>query len=162
MNNNEAKRVDVNYINDYSMVFVQTFDPKNLFQEQVVNLLQVAIHGLVFPTEKKSLMMGDIKLVLEKLDKKYPRRKYKLGTIFNDRVEDLYGSGRNVDRLEIFDWIPGTDRFYKVGAVFIMQVQGVFVLPEDESHFFAAPFYADRLGWAAKYNDILAEKGGAA
>ena len=161
MNCNESKNVDVNYINDYSMVFVQTFMPKNKFQVQVVNLLMISIHGLVFPTEKKNLMKNDILEVLGKLDKKYPRYKYKLGTVFSDRVRDLYGSADNAERLEIFDWVPGTDCLYKVGAVFFMPVQGVFVQSESEDHFFAAPFYGDRLGWAAKYNDLLAEKGGA-
>lgn len=163
MNNIEAKRVDVDYINDYSTVFVQTHEPKNRFQEQVVNMLSTALHGLVFPTDKSGLMQSDIMEALDKLDKMYPRRKYKLGTLFDDNVEDLYRSSRGVKRLRIFDWIPGTDNLYEVAAVFFMRVQGVFVLPDSEHDelLFAAPFYSDRIGWASQYNDLLAQKGGA-
>lgn len=153
-------------IHEYTMVVVSIIMPYNKFQMQAIKMLDLGLQGLVCHTGDVDRLKQDIVRVLACLDKKYPRKGYRMS--FRQKIR--YMSGTDVARKNLEYEVSladsrVTESSFQERDVFavvrFIPIQGVFVRSEaGEPHMFAAPNWGDRLGWANVYNEILAKEGG--
>lgn len=153
-------------IHESTIMVVKSFLPRNRFQKQAVNMLDLGLQGLVCHTGDVDRLKQDIVRVLTCLDRQYPRNGYHLS--FRQKMRDMSDTGvatKNIAyEIRLADSRVTEQHFQEsdvFAAVSFIPIQGVFVRSEaDESHMFAAPNWSDRLGWADVYNEILAKEGG--
>lgn len=160
----------VKFLSSQSIILVKTRQPLNKFQEEAVNLVANAIHGVVFDTAGLTTIKDDIVHVLKKLDGKFPRKCKHLEFLFNERTSDSLGSCEAA-RLTVFD--TKCNEATDFMSVWFMPLHGIgdySRLSRGSWHFFVVPFKDNNplYGWADKYNDYLfsedniSKKGGAA
>lgn len=155
------------YIDQFSMVVVKT-DRKTetRFEEQVVNMLNSAFHGLMFPTCDRDILKADIETVLFRLEARLsPGYDYfaieKLTRTMSPGCEDSKNVAHEFILYNNIDISLPFDEIGRFATISFIPVQGIFVREEIvDTHMFATPFFGDRIGWADVYNNTLAEKGG--
>lgn len=153
-------------IHESTIMVVKSFLPRNRFQKQAVNMLDLGLQGLVCHTGDVDRLKQDIVRVLTCLDRQYPRKDYHL--TFRQTMRDISDEGATtqniVYEIRLADSRVTAQHFYEndvFAVVTFVPIQGVFVRSEaDEPHMFAAPNWSNRLGWANVYNEILAKEGG--
>lgn len=155
------------YIDQFSMVVVKT-DRKaeTRFEEQVVNMLNSALNGLMFPTCDGDILRADIETVLYRLE---ARLSYscdyfaieKLTRSMSPGCEDSKNVAHEFILYNNMDCNDPFDEISRFATISFIPVQGIFVREEIvDTHMFATPFFGDRIGWAYLYNNTLAEEGG--
>lgn len=155
------------YIDQFSMVVVKT-DRKTetRFEEQVVNMLNSAFHGLMFPTCDGDILRADIETVLFRLEAKLSHSCdyfaiHKLTRNLSPGCKDSKNVAHEFILYNNMECNAPLDEIGRFATISFIPVQGIFVRSEaDEPHMFATPLFGDRIGWADVYNNTLAEKGG--
>lgn len=172
MNNGKAKNTDnfdytERHIDEMSMVVVKT-DRKTetRFEEQVVNMLNSALNGLMFPTCDGDILRADIETVLYRLEARLSHSgNYSAIEKLTRTMSPGYEDSKNVaHEFILYNNIAFDDPFDEIGrfaTISFIPVQGIFLRNDNpDMHLFATPFFGDRIGWADVYNNTLAEKGG--
>lgn len=155
------------YIDQFSMVVVKT-DRKaeTRFEEQVVEMLNSALHGLVFPTYDRDILKADIETVLFRLEARlsYSCDYFAIQKLTRNMSPDCKDSKNVAHEFILYNNMDCNDPFDEIGrfaTISFIPVQGIFVREEIvDTHMFATPFFGDRMGWAYLYNNTLAEEGG--
>ena len=168
MNNGKAKNTDnfdytERHIDEMSMVVVKT-DRKTetRFEEQVVNMLNSALNGLMFPTCDGDRLRADIETVLYRLEARLSHSgNYsaieKLTRTMSPGCED----SKNVAHEFILYNNIAFDEIGRFATISFIPVRGIFVRNDNpDTHLFATPFFGDRIGWADVYNSTLEDKKG--
>lgn len=155
------------YIDQFSMVVVKT-DRKTetRFEEQVVNMLNSAFHGLMFPTCDGDILRADIETVLYRLEARlsYSCDYFAIEKLTRSMSPGCEDSKNVAHEFILYNGVGPVAPFNcldRLATISFIPVQGIFVRNEaDEPHMFAVPLFGDRIGWADVYNNTLAEKGG--
>ena len=155
------------YIDQFSMVAVK-IDRKTetRFEEQVVNMLNSALNGLMFPTCDGDILRADIETVLYRLEARlsYSCDYFAIEKLTRNLSPDCEDSKNVAHEFILYNNIGISHPFDEIGrfaTISFIPVQGIFVREEIvDTHMFATPFFDDRIGWAYLYNNTLAEKGG--
>ena len=155
------------YIDQLSMVVVKT-DRKTetRFEEQVVNMLNSALHGLMFPTCDGDILRADIETVLYRLEARlsYSCDYFAIEKLTRSMSPGCEDSKNVAHEFILYNGVGPVAPFNcldRLATISFIPVQGIFVRNEaDEPHMFAVPLFGDRIGWADVYNNTLAEKGG--
>lgn len=164
---NETSDYAERYIDQFSMVVVKT-DRKTetRFEEQVVNMLNSALHGLMFPTCDGDILRADIETVLCRLEARLSHSgNYSAIEKLTRTMSPGYEDSKNMaHEFILYNNIAFDDPFDEIGrfaTISFIPVRGIFVRNDNpDTHLFATPFFGDRIGWADVYNNTLAEKGG--
>lgn len=164
---NETSDYAERYIDQFSMVVVKT-DRKTetRFEEHVVNMLNSALNGLMFPTCDGHILRADIETVLYRLEARLSHscgyfaiekltRNMSPGCEDSKNVAHEFILYNNIDIDHPFDEIG------RLATISFIPVQGIFVRNDNpDTHLFATPFFGDRIGWADVYNNTLEEEKG--
>lgn len=155
------------YIDQFSMVVVKT-DRKaeTRFEEQVVKMLNSALHGLMFPTCDGHILRADIETVLYRLEARlsYSCDYFAIEKLTRNMSPDCEDSKNVAHEFILYNGIGPVAPFNcldRLATIRFIPVQGIFVRNDNpDMHLFATPLFCDRIGWADVYNNTLAEKGG--
>lgn len=155
------------YIDQFSMVVVKT-DRKTetRFEEQVVNMLNSALNGLMFPTCDGDRLRADIETVLYRLEARlsYSCDYFAIKKLTRSMSPGCEDSKNVAHEFILYNGIGPVAPFNcldRLATIRFIPVQGIFLRNDNpDTHLFATPFFGDRIGWADVYNNTLAEKGG--
>lgn len=164
---NETSDYAERYIDQFSMVVVKT-DRKadTRFEKHVVDMLNSAFNGLMFPSCNGALLRANIETALYRLEARLSTstdyfaiekltRNLSPGCKDSKNVAHEFILYNNIDIDEPLDDIG------RLATISFIPVQGVFVLEDKkEPYMYASPFFGDRIGWADEYNNIMEEEGG--
>ncbi len=172
MNNGKAKNTDnfdytERHIYEMSMVVVKT-DRKTetLFEEQVVNMLNSALNGLMFPTCDGDILRADIETVLYRLEARFG---FSCDLFSIEKVTRSMSPGCEDSKNVAHEFIlyngvapvASFDDLDRLATISFIPVQGIFLRNDNpDMHLFATPFFGDRIGWADVYNSTLEYKKG--
>lgn len=164
---NEPADYAERYIDQFSMVVVKT-DRKaeTRFEEHVMNMLNSAINGLMFPTCDGHILRADIETVLYRLEAKLSHScDYfaieKLTRTMSPGYEDSKNVAHEFILYNNIDIDHPFDEIGRFATINFIPVQGIFLRNDNpDTHLFATPFYGNSIGWADKYNNTLEEEGG--
>lgn len=145
------------FLSSQSIILVKASRPMNKFQENAVNLVASALHGVVFDSSELMTIKNDIVLVLKKLDSLCPRKHKRLDFVFNDRSSDPFGNCEAAN-LTVFD--TKSNEAADFMKVWFMPLRGIGDLNKVSGNFwlyYISPFkYKKPLyGWADQYNNLL-------
>lgn len=164
---NETSDYAERYIDQFSMVVVKT-DRKTetRFEEQVVNMLNSALNGLMFPTCDGDRLRADIETVLYRLEARlsYSCDYFAIEKLTRSMSPGCEDSKNVAHEFILYNGVGPVAPFNcldRLATISFIPVQGIFVRNDNpDMHLFATPFFGDRIGWADVYNNTLAEKGG--
>lgn len=143
-----------------SLVLVNTYAPKNKFQELVCKMLS-PLHGMLVETERIDTVFDDIKAIVLQADIERPRRTTAMQFETKTEVPDRYG--KLCRAAVISDVIKGTRVGNEVATVYFHPVQGMLeYLKEGGTHRIQPEMFCKvSAEWLAQYVDMV-EKGGKA
>lgn len=156
------------YIDQFSMVVVK-IDRKTetRFEEQVVNMLNSALNGLMFPTCDGDILRADIETVLYRLEARlgFSYDVFSIEKVTRSLSPDCEDSKNVAHEFILYNGVGPVAPFNcldRLATIRFIPVQGIFVRNDNpDTHLFATPFFGDRIGWADVYNNTLEdEKGG--
>ena len=145
------------FLSSQSVILVKIRQPLNRFQEEAVNIVSCAMHGVVFDTEGLTTIKDDIVRVIKKLDSKFPRKHKHLEFLFSESTSDPLGNC-DTARLMVFD--SKCNEATEFMSVWFMPLHGIgdySRLSGGSWHCFVVPFKDNNpaYGWVDKYNDYL-------
>ena len=155
------------YIDQFSMVVVK-IDRKTetRFEEQVVNMLNSALNGLMFPTCDGDILRADIETVLYRLEARlgFSYDVFSIEKVTRSLSPDCEDSKNVAHEFILYNGIGPVEPFNgldRLATISFIPVQGIFVRNDNpDTHLFATPFFGDRIGWADVYNNTLEDKKG--
>ena len=155
------------YIDQFSMVVVK-IDRKTetRFEEQVVNMLNSALNGLMFPTCDGDILRADIETVLYRLEARlgFSYDVFSIEKVTRSLSPDCEDSKNVAHEFILYNGIGPVEPFNgldRLATISFIPVQGIFVRNDNpDTHLFATPFFGDRIGWADVYNNTLEGKKG--
>lgn len=148
------------FYNELSLVLVNTYAPKNKFQELVCKMLS-PLHGMLVETERIDTVFDDIEAIVLQADIKRPRRTTAMQFEAKTEVPDRYG--KLCRAAVISDVIKGTRVGNEVATVYFHPVHGVLQYLNEGGTQRMQPVMFGKVSaeWLAQYVDMV-EKGGAA
>lgn len=155
------------YIDQFSMVVVKV-DRKadSRFEKHVVDMLNSAINGLMFPTCDGDILRTNIATVLYRLEARlsYSFDYFAIEKLTRSMSPGCEGSKNVAHEFILYNNMVFDEPFDEIGrlaTISFIPVQGIFVRNDNpDIHLFATPFFGDRIGWADVYNNTLEDKKG--
>lgn len=148
------------FYNELSLVLVNTYAPKNKFQELVCKMLS-PLHGMLVETERIDTVFDDIEAIVLQADIERPRRTTAMQFETTTEASDRYG--KLCRAAVISDVIKGTRVGNEVATVYFHPVHGVLQYLNEGGTQRMQPVMFGKVSaeWLAQYVDMV-EKGGAA
>lgn len=136
------------------------------FEEQVVEMLNSALNGLMFPTCDGDILRADIETVLYRLEARlsYSCDYFAIQKLTRNMSPGCEDSKNVAHEFILYNGIGPVAPFNcldRLATIRFIPVQGIFLRNDNpDTHLFATPFFGDRIGWADYYNSTLEDKKG--